>query len=108
MLLTISGGNFGATGTGGVVTVAGKPCTYSATQWDHTRVLCNLPSGSGYQVKVNLTVGGQSAVSNFAYAPLVSGITGGPFVTGGNVKATIAGRKLFAHSCSESCFVTCQ
>ena len=64
--LAIIGVNFGAAGA--TVTVGGAPCPVS--DQNHTQITCTLPQGSGSEVEVMVSVGGQSAEpALFAFAP---------------------------------------
>jgi hypothetical protein len=53
-LLTITGTNFGLSGT---VTVGGQQCLLSGSAWGQTVVQCILPAGQGQNIPVILTVG---------------------------------------------------
>ncbi|MGC3958875.1 MAG: IPT/TIG domain-containing protein [Verrucomicrobiota bacterium] len=59
-VLTITGSNFGASGT---VKVGNKPATtvFPGSGWSHTQISCLIPSGSGESLPVVVTVAGQAS-----------------------------------------------
>ena len=64
-LLTVSGTSFGLKGS---VTVGGKACPVSV--YEHTRITCTVPAGSGAKLPVAVIAGGQiSNLAAFTYSP---------------------------------------
>src|SRR5207247_433033 len=58
--ITLTGSNFGTSGT---VTIGGKSCP--TTSYSATQVVCTLPAGQGAQVPVAITVSGQTAIAAY-------------------------------------------
>ncbi len=88
--LTLTGTNFGTSGT---VTVGGNACPPTGSAFSHTSIQCTVPAGSGANVPIVVTVGGQTtSVSTFAYnGPSITSITPTTGTTGGNIQITLQG-----------------
>lgn len=87
-ILTITGGNFGISGT---VRLGGGDCTVS--NWTHTTIVCFAPEGQGTNLPVTVTVAGQvSSPKLFGYtAPSITGINPTAAATLGGTVLTITG-----------------
>lgn len=82
-VLDLIGSNFG---TSGMVTVANRVCT--PVSYNHTRIQCLVPPGSGLAQQVRLFVSGQQALLSVDYrAPTISTVAplGGPTAGGGTL-----------------------
>jgi hypothetical protein len=102
-LLTINGDSFG-TFTQGAITVNNIACVSTLSQYDHTRIICTLPttpavSVVGASVPVVVTVTSQvSGATNFAYLPVITSwsIPSNLKPTSGGVLLTIFGTSFTA------------
>jgi hypothetical protein len=78
-------------GLSGVVTIGSSTCFWDSTTgfWSHSLINCLVPSGTGSQLPVQITVGGQSSnILYFSYAPVITNVTvvsGSPTTAGGAV-----------------------
>jgi hypothetical protein len=61
--MTIQGNSFG---TGGSVLLGLIPCP--STSWTHGQIVCTVPAGSGANIVVNVTRGGQSSNSDITFS----------------------------------------
>lgn len=87
-LLTISGTNFGLSGT-----VKLDYPTCSVTSWDHGRITCTVPPGEGAHLPLVVTVSGQTTTNNsFSYSPpVISSVSPLTGPTGGGTTIRIRG-----------------
>eukprot|EP00456_Euglypha_rotunda_P054079 TRINITY_DN4371_c0_g1_i6.p1 TRINITY_DN4371_c0_g1~~TRINITY_DN4371_c0_g1_i6.p1 ORF type:complete len:1987 (-),score=164.31 TRINITY_DN4371_c0_g1_i6:96-5966(-) len=80
LILTLTGMDFTTNLQGyGTVTVGGRACPYSASNWQPTQILCNLPSGTGANHLILVDTGNAadplpSVVFSYA-APAVQTVT---------------------------------
>ena len=71
-LLTISGFSFGTTGN---VTVAGEDCPVVPGEYNHRRIVCEIPDGAGVNVPVQVFSAKYSSNTEpFTYAPTLSNV----------------------------------
>jgi hypothetical protein len=63
--ITVNGLNFGAVQADVSVTVGGNPCTSVALTVAHRTITCALPSGTGQNVTVAVTVAGQTGSADY-------------------------------------------
>ncbi|GMH94182.1 hypothetical protein TrST_g4037 [Triparma strigata] len=99
--LTIEGADFGSLGTPVSVTVADEPCKNPTLTEAHTKITCELPSGTGENVGVTVIVAEQGGTAHLlSYIPPVVQNVGGCTPSGdgtkdcprtGNVVLTISG-----------------
>eukprot|EP00808_Paulinella_micropora_P005719 g34204.t1 len=95
VLITLAGTNFGP--APGRVLVGGATCATSPDQWDHTRIVCELPPGAGQSVGVVVQAGGQACeqCGTFSYeAPQLDRLTPANGPTSGQNIITLVGRNL--------------
>ena len=90
VVVTIYGSNFGTSGT---VTINNKPCPSAGSGFQHTTISCTAPSGTGADLQVKVTVGGQVATwDGFSYnGPSITTITPDTGPTGGGAQITLQG-----------------
>jgi MYXO-CTERM domain-containing protein len=90
--LTLTGTNFGLSGT---VTVGGNACP--VTSYSHTQIVCTAPAGVGTGLTITVTSGGQSGSSTVSYAaPSLASVSAATKPTQGGVAVTLAGSNLGA------------
>jgi IPT/TIG domain/Tyrosine-protein kinase ephrin type A/B receptor-like len=91
--ITIAGANFGTGTSGGVVTMGGQACSYTAVNYAHTQIVCEAPTGDGMLKPVQVVIGSQTSNSvpmNYSI-PSVSLVTPSSIPTAGGVLVTISG-----------------
>ncbi|KAH3762247.1 zymogen granule membrane glycoprotein [Pelomyxa schiedti] len=87
--ITITGLNFGPSGTVASVTIEGQECTDPVVV-SHTSITCYFGTGTGADLPVIVTVGSKSGSGLFSYqAPRISSIESPP--TAGDFPVTITG-----------------
>lgn len=92
-VVTAIGNNFGPAGTPASVMVGSVPAT-NVTVTGHSTLTFTTPPGTGVNVNLTITVGGQSSMAQplWSYqAPSVSGVTPGSGPTSGGTAITITG-----------------
>jgi len=94
--VTINGRNFGSTLGSSAVTIGGVSCSNLVLTQAHIQFTCTLPTGTGNDNTVRITVGAQVAVSGvgqgYNYMPLtVASVTPGNGPTAGGIPITITG-----------------
>eukprot|EP01117_Protostelium_nocturnum_P011184 TRINITY_DN405_c0_g1_i6.p1 TRINITY_DN405_c0_g1~~TRINITY_DN405_c0_g1_i6.p1 ORF type:complete len:5778 (+),score=1958.70 TRINITY_DN405_c0_g1_i6:207-17540(+) len=118
-LLSVTGSNFGSDAGQITVTVGGVPATDVQVVKPNTDISFKVPSGTGANQELKITVNGQSVVSSYSYAaPVVSSVnsvptqggritlTGSNFGTDGSVViASIDGKQLAVKSAADGSLV---